>query len=327
MPKGTTTANRRRKAKPKAYDPARFGTPSPIELEARRFTSVKIQPTGWLEPHELLPTDRHSDEDIAELAESIRQHGLREPIVIGDFESTFKIAFGYRRFRAWKLLQKSGEVRVEIPAYWPGIRDRDFIYLMARESAHRGDSLVHTAKVIARTLEERSHELGYPAEARHLCDVVPWDEDTIWKYLEVHDALQRPEEGCFIRAIEDPELDLVCECLRLHDASRLPIIDSRLERLVANEQGSYQALMNYAADGAGVVKKMIEGMVARDAAREAAWKSRAADHYEIRYHADLPNREIENLLAALSETRKDLENLLAKRAFATDVASNAEGIP
>jgi ParB family transcriptional regulator, chromosome partitioning protein len=56
-----------------------------------------------LEPNPLQPRGLISPESLAELAESIREHGVLEPIVVAKTPAGFQIIAGERRWRASKL--------------------------------------------------------------------------------------------------------------------------------------------------------------------------------------------------------------------------------
>lgn len=71
-------------------------------------------------------------EEIKELAASIRQHGLIQPITIRPIESGFEIVAGHRRFLACKLLRW----RV-IPAIVRCLSDKDAFEVQLVENMHR----------------------------------------------------------------------------------------------------------------------------------------------------------------------------------------------
>ena len=57
-----------------------------------------------LEPNPLQPRGLITAESLAELAESIREHGVLEPLVIAKTPAGFQIIAGERRWRASKLI-------------------------------------------------------------------------------------------------------------------------------------------------------------------------------------------------------------------------------
>src|SRR5687768_8958495 len=56
-----------------------------------------------LEPNPLQPRGLITPESLAELAESIREHGILEPVVVAKTPAGFQIIAGERRWRASKL--------------------------------------------------------------------------------------------------------------------------------------------------------------------------------------------------------------------------------
>jgi ParB family chromosome partitioning protein len=67
--------------------------------------------TNMLEPNPLQPRGLITSESLAELAESIREHGILEPIVVAKTPAGFQIIAGERRWRAAKIV---GLVRVPV---------------------------------------------------------------------------------------------------------------------------------------------------------------------------------------------------------------------
>lgn len=73
-----------------------------------------------------------NDEHLRELASSIRQHGLIQPITVRPLEGSFEIVAGHRRFKACKLLRW----RV-IPAIVRSLTDKDAFEIQLTENIHR----------------------------------------------------------------------------------------------------------------------------------------------------------------------------------------------
>lgn len=60
--------------------------------------------TNILEPNPLQPRGLITPESLAELAESVREHGILEPIVVAKTPAGFQIIAGERRWRAARLI-------------------------------------------------------------------------------------------------------------------------------------------------------------------------------------------------------------------------------
>lgn len=63
----------------------------------------KILDIDLLEPNPLQPREKIQKDDIAELADSIKQYGILEPLVIAQTPAGYQIIAGERRWRAAKL--------------------------------------------------------------------------------------------------------------------------------------------------------------------------------------------------------------------------------
>lgn len=66
--------------------------------------SIQTLPTNHLQPNPFQPRDKVKKEEIADLVESIRIHGILEPLVVAATPAGYQIIAGERRWRAAKLL-------------------------------------------------------------------------------------------------------------------------------------------------------------------------------------------------------------------------------
>jgi len=62
-------------------------------------------PTNQLEPNPLQPRGIINQESIAELVESIREHGILEPLIVAKTPAGFQIIAGERRWRSARILK------------------------------------------------------------------------------------------------------------------------------------------------------------------------------------------------------------------------------
>lgn len=93
-----------------------------IELQNIRSSSISVRSSRTLA----------DDQNIKELASSIRQHGLLQPITVRPIEKHFEIVAGHRRFKACKLLRW----RV-IPTIVRQLSDKDAFEIQLVENIHR----------------------------------------------------------------------------------------------------------------------------------------------------------------------------------------------
>lgn len=64
-----------------------------------------------LQPNPFQPRDKIKNEDIEELAASIKEHGILEPLVVADTPAGYQIIAGERR---WRAAQKAGLTQVPV---------------------------------------------------------------------------------------------------------------------------------------------------------------------------------------------------------------------
>lgn len=87
-----------------------------------------------IEPNRSQPRQHFDESAIAELADSIRQHGLIQPIVVRPFGGGYQIVAGERRWRACKMLGKS-----EVPAIIKDFSDSETAQIALIENVQRED--------------------------------------------------------------------------------------------------------------------------------------------------------------------------------------------
>lgn len=93
-----------------------------LELRSIRPAAIQVRTCNY-------SLDRQA---IKELADSIRQHGLIQPITVRPVDSGFEIVAGHRRYQACKLLRW----RV-IPARISALSDKDAFEIQLIENMHR----------------------------------------------------------------------------------------------------------------------------------------------------------------------------------------------
>ncbi|MFN3625942.1 MAG: ParB/RepB/Spo0J family partition protein, partial [Hyphomicrobium sp.] len=111
-------------------EPTQSGRPHlPPEGEQR------MVPTADVRPSKLNPRKDFRDEDLAELAESIRSKGLVQPIIVRPAEGGgYEIVAGERR---WRAAQKAGLHTVPVIAR--DLDDKEVLELAIIENVQRAD--------------------------------------------------------------------------------------------------------------------------------------------------------------------------------------------
>jgi len=115
-----------------ASTPPQQGEPAYGEAEAG--PPVRFVPIGLLEPNPFQPRKDLDETGLAELAESIKQDGLLQPIAVRQAGAKYQIVIGERRWRAAKMAGLH-----EVPATVRQIADEDMLALALVENIHRED--------------------------------------------------------------------------------------------------------------------------------------------------------------------------------------------
>ncbi len=114
---------------------ARADTPPPEPPRERSETPFDLLPIDSIEPNPRQPRHHFDEESLAELAASIRESGLLQPVLVRCVGSRrFELIAGERRLRACRL---AGLDRV--PAVVREATDRDGLALAIVENVHRAD--------------------------------------------------------------------------------------------------------------------------------------------------------------------------------------------
>ena len=73
---------------------------------------IKHLPTNYLQPNPFQPRDKVKKTDLSDLVESIKVHGVLEPLLVAETPAGYQIIAGERRWRAAKVLGIT-----ELPVY------------------------------------------------------------------------------------------------------------------------------------------------------------------------------------------------------------------
>lgn len=107
----------------------------PFAPEARAGTSVLMADLEHLEVNRQQPRHRFDDDGIEELARSVKETGILQPILVTRDGERFRILAGERRARAARL---AGLTRVPVLVR-EGLEDRDHLLLALVENVQRRD--------------------------------------------------------------------------------------------------------------------------------------------------------------------------------------------
>jgi len=100
-------------------------------------TKVEVQkliPIDEIVPNPNQPRRRFSEEELKELAESIKEFGVLQPIIVREKDGKYEIVAGERRWRAAKMAGLS-----RIPAVVKEVSDEEMMILSLVENLQRED--------------------------------------------------------------------------------------------------------------------------------------------------------------------------------------------
>ena len=107
-------------------------------------------PTNQLEPNPLQPRGIISPESISELVESIKEHGILEPLIIAKTPAGYQIIAGERRWRAARILKLE-----YVPAIIKQTNPQQMLEMAIVENVQRKDlNPIERAKAFLRLKDE-----------------------------------------------------------------------------------------------------------------------------------------------------------------------------
>jgi len=140
-------------------------------------------PTNQLEPNPLQPRGIINQESVAELVESIREHGILEPLIIAKTPAGYQIIAGERRWRAARILKLE-----YVPAIIKETTPQQMLEMAIVENVQRKDlNPIERAKAFLRLKDEfnfDNHQI-----AKKVSKSVPYVINCL-KLLTLPDALK-----------------------------------------------------------------------------------------------------------------------------------------
>lgn len=174
-------------SKPEADEGLDDRRPSPVgrlERQGRRLKGARELPLEKIKPDPNQPRTRFDPAALEELAQSIRKHGVRQPIEVEyiEAEDYFRIVSGERRYRASQIAGQD-----HIPCIVRDVADRDRLAIQLMENLQRED-LSPIDK--ARGLLEYKQTLG---------------PETQWKAVEELTGISERRRQQFLALLDLPE--------------------------------------------------------------------------------------------------------------------------
>ncbi len=156
-----------------AFIPEEFGI-----IKEERYAELDVT---QLKPNPLQPRMRFDETSIDELAQSIRESGVVQPVLVVQEEGHFKIIVGERR---WRAAQKAGLKK--IPVMIRNLPPEKQLEIAIIENIHREDL---NPLEIALAYQKMSQDLNYTQQ--EIADKVGKDRTSITNYMRL---LKLPQE-------------------------------------------------------------------------------------------------------------------------------------
>nr|WP_315458887.1 ParB/RepB/Spo0J family partition protein [uncultured Sphingorhabdus sp.] len=133
-----------------------------VDLEARG-SGVATIAVGEIRPNPDQPRRHFSDEKLAELAASIKKHGIIQPIVVRPFDGGYQIVAGERRWRAAQKAQLH-----DMPAIVRNFDDAETLEIALLENIQRQDlNPIEEAEAYKKLTDLFGHSAAELAELVH----------------------------------------------------------------------------------------------------------------------------------------------------------------
>lgn len=129
-------------------------TPLPDEMpekkEEKKKEDTHTLPIHKIEPNPDQPRNQFDEDNLQELADSIKQYGVLQPILVNPRENFYEIIAGERRWRAAKLAGLE-----EVPVVIRNLKENETVEIALIENIQREDlSPIEEAMAYKRLMEE-----------------------------------------------------------------------------------------------------------------------------------------------------------------------------
>jgi ParB family chromosome partitioning protein len=184
-----------------AFIPEEFGI-----IKEERYAELDVE---QLKPNPLQPRMKFDEQAIDELAQSIRESGIVQPVLVVPDDGHYKIIVGERR---WRAAQKAGLKK--IPVMIRNLPLEKQLEISIIENIHRKDL---NPMEIALAYQRMSGELNYTQQ--DIADKVGKDRTSVTNYLRLLKLPQEIRAGLIeedismgharaLLALEEPEIQL-----------------------------------------------------------------------------------------------------------------------
>ena len=181
-------------------------TKSPAPSKEKNEEGTVVVKLSMVEPNREQPRKNFDEDSLQELADSIRQFGLLQPILVQDKKSYYEIIAGERRWRAAKLAGLK-----EVPVIIRNLTDQEVVEISLIENIQREDlNPIEEAQAYKRLLEEFHLKQDEVAERGSKSRTAVTNSMRLLKLCEpvqkmVVDGMISTGHARALLAIEDPE--------------------------------------------------------------------------------------------------------------------------
>ena len=120
------------------------------DIETIRGQEVRELPIDGIQPNPFQPRKRFDESKLAELAESIRQHGIVQPLVVRQKGSSYELVVGQRRLEAARIVGLES-----VPVIVNAFEDIEMVQVALIENLQREDlNAIEEAEAYRRLIEE-----------------------------------------------------------------------------------------------------------------------------------------------------------------------------
>ncbi len=150
---------------------------------AKQSQSIQLLSVAVLQPNPFQPRNKLQKDDLQELADSIRQHGILEPLLVAHTPAGYQIIAGERRWRAAQMADLD-----EVPAIIKECTPREMLEMALIENVQRTDL---TPMERAYSFQQLIREFNFSSGeiAKRISKSVAYISNSL-KLLELPDAIK-----------------------------------------------------------------------------------------------------------------------------------------
>ncbi len=289
--------------------------PGTVSLIESRATHAQIRevPVAKILPNPAQPRLSYEEDSLTELADSIREHGVLQPILVRPVGSQFELIAGERRWRASRMAQREA-----IPAIVVEFDDETALEVSIIENLQRED----VSPLEEASMFRKMTDLGY--SVRQLAQKIGKDKGYVENRMRLADA---PPEIRDLVSVRKDTISHAYELMKIRDertrrrlAKRVAAGELSLAKLRAITGGGAPEANETAAPKrrartvAGVVAaaKSTDDSLVNNRVRLAGAVDELVELLSRRELIDqIPDTNRDNLARYLTVTKLKLENAIA----------------